>query len=116
MKNKIEYIIVNDNERIDCDVLVLAIGHSARDTFKMLYDKGIVMQNKPFAVGVRVEHSQDMINESQYGEKYKNMSFNLSLFTGLASNNPLIKSRHSLEMFLFLSNTKSWIFILTIIW
>jgi len=66
----VKSIIVNDNEKIDCDVLVLAIGHSARDTFKMLYDKGLNMKSKPFAVGVRIEHPQDMINESQYG-KYK---------------------------------------------
>lgn len=71
--NKVSKIEVNNNEFIDCEALVLAIGHSARDTFKMLHEKGIVMQNKPFAVGVRVEHSQDMIDSSQYGEKYKNI-------------------------------------------
>ncbi len=71
--NKVSKIEVNDSEFIDCDALVLAIGHSARDTFKMLHEKGIVMQNKPFAVGVRVEHSQNMINESQYGIKYKDI-------------------------------------------
>ena len=72
-ENKVTKIEVNDDQFIDCEALVLAIGHSARDTFKMLHEKGIVMQNKPFAVGVRVEHSQNMINESQYGEKYKNI-------------------------------------------
>ena len=71
--NKVEKIEVNNNEYIDCNVLVLAIGHSARDTFKMLYDLGIDMKSKPFAVGVRVEHSQDMINLSQYGKKYKDI-------------------------------------------
>jgi len=76
--NKVSKIEVNNSGFIDCEALVLAIGHSARDTFKMLYDKGIVMQNKPFAVGVRVEHSQDMINESQYGEKYKDILPNAS--------------------------------------
>ena len=71
--NKVEKIEVNNNEYIDCNVLVLAIGHSARDTFKMLYELGIDMRSKPFAVGVRVEHSQDMINLSQYGKKYKDV-------------------------------------------
>ena len=52
------------------DVVVLAIGHSARDTFSMLKEKGIPMQAKSFAVGVRIEHPQDMINVSQYGEGY----------------------------------------------
>lgn len=69
--NKVSSIIVNDNEKIDCDVLVLAIGHSSRDTFKLLYDKGITMKSKNFAVGFRIEHNQDMINKSQYGSKYK---------------------------------------------
>ncbi len=52
---------------IPADVLVLAIGHSARDTFTMLYGKDIPMTAKSFAVGVRVEHKQQMINDSQYG-------------------------------------------------
>lgn len=68
---KVKSIIVNSNEEIMCDVLVLAIGHSSRDTFKMLYDKGFAMKSKNFAVGFRIEHSQEMINKSQYGDKYK---------------------------------------------
>lgn len=67
----IRSIEVNNSEDISCDVLVLAIGHSARDTFRMLHDNSIVMFNKPFAVGVRVMHSQDMISRNQYGEYYK---------------------------------------------
>ena len=67
---RIKSIVVNDSI-IDCDVLVLAIGHSARDTFRMLYERGIDMSNKPFAVGVRVMHPQDMISYNQYGEFYK---------------------------------------------
>ncbi len=54
-------------EEIACDGVVLAIGHSARDTFAMLRDDGVAMEQKPFAVGVRVEHLQKKINESQYG-------------------------------------------------
>lgn len=52
---------------IGTEVLVLAIGHSARDTFEMLYHKGLNMQPKAFAIGVRIEHPQTMINLSQYG-------------------------------------------------
>jgi hypothetical protein len=48
--------------------LVLAIGHSARDTFEMLYQLGLPMQAKSFAVGLRMAHSQQMINESMYGK------------------------------------------------
>ena len=47
----------------------MAIGHSARDTFEMLYSKNIKMERKNFSLGVRIEHKQDMINKSQYGEK-----------------------------------------------
>lgn len=65
--NHVESIEVNNKEIINCDNLILAIGHSARDTFRMLYDKKINMEAKPFAVGVRIEHPQMMINKSQYG-------------------------------------------------
>lgn len=53
---------------LECDMVVLAPGHSARDTFFMLHDKKVVMESKAFAVGVRVEHKREMINRSQYGE------------------------------------------------
>ena len=54
-------------ETIDCAALVLAIGQGARDTYQMLFDAGVAMSPKAFAVGVRVEHPQDMINRAQYG-------------------------------------------------
>ena len=60
-------VTVNGDQRIPCEQLVLAIGHSARDTMEMLYEKRIPMEAKAFAVGLRVEHPQAMINESQYG-------------------------------------------------
>lgn len=56
---------------IDTNVVILAIGHSSRDTYEMLYEKELPMEAKPFAVGVRVEHSQDYINRTQYGAEYK---------------------------------------------
>lgn len=55
---------------IETDNLVLAVGHSARDTFEMLKAKGLPMERKPFSVGARIEHSQEMINKSQYGKFY----------------------------------------------
>lgn len=54
-------------ENIYTDDVILATGHSARDTFQMLYDKGITMEQKPFSMGVRIEHSQELIDMSQYG-------------------------------------------------
>ena len=69
--NKLTGIKVNNKEIINCNNLVLAIGHSARDTFYMLHDKKLNMKQKPFAVGLRIEHPSKMINESQYGDNYK---------------------------------------------
>ena len=54
-------------EEVDCGALVLAIGQGARDTYRYLFDSGFAMAPKPFAVGVRAEHPQALINESQYG-------------------------------------------------
>lgn len=70
-EDTLQGIIVNNQEKINCNSLILAIGHSARDTFKMLNNYNFNLQPKPFAVGVRIEHSQELINESQYG---KNLS------------------------------------------
>lgn len=67
---KVNSVIVN-GEEIPCDNLILALGHSSRDTYEMLYKKGVFMSSKPFAVGVRIEHPQGMIDENQYG-KYAN--------------------------------------------
>lgn len=66
--SSIKSIEINNKETIDTDVLVLAIGHSARDTFKMLNENKIPMEPKPFAVGIRVQHMQEMINYAQYGD------------------------------------------------
>ena len=71
--NQICSIVINNEKTIPCDVVVLAIGHSARDTFEMLYNHNIKMSPKPFAVGLRVQHQQDMISFSQYGKKYKDL-------------------------------------------
>ena len=61
------FTVLTSNGTFITDTLVLAIGHSARDTFKMLQDKNVEMNRKNFSVGVRIEHKQKMINESQYG-------------------------------------------------
>ncbi|WP_297630717.1 FAD-dependent protein [uncultured Clostridium sp.] len=64
---KLESIKVNGSE-IQCENLILAIGHSSRDTYEMLHREKIFMEQKPFAIGVRIEHPQEMINISQYGK------------------------------------------------
>lgn len=57
----------NEVTEIITDILILAIGHSSRDTFKKIYEKGINIQPKNFSVGVRIEHLQSEINKAQYG-------------------------------------------------
>lgn len=59
-------VIVNDSQKIMAKALVLATGHSARDIFTMLHNKGIAIEAKPFALGVRIEHPQALINQVQY--------------------------------------------------
>ena len=55
---------------LECDTLVLAPGHSARDTFQMLYESGLPMERKNFAIGVRIEHSQEKISRAQLGQAW----------------------------------------------
>ncbi len=69
-KNQICGVEVNHTERIDCEVVVAALGHSARDTFEMLVTKPLSIESKPFAIGVRIEHPQELIGRAQYGESY----------------------------------------------
>lgn len=64
---RVKGVVVNKKEILPCEQLVLAIGHSARDTAYMLCEKQVPMEAKAFAVGLRVEHPQSMINYSQYG-------------------------------------------------
>lgn len=60
-------LLVNGEEEISASVLFLAIGHSARDTYQMLHEAGVALVSKPFAIGVRVEHPQRLIDRIQYG-------------------------------------------------
>lgn len=65
---KLQFIEINGNETIPCENLILALGHSARDTFETLLERGIPMEQKAFAMGVRIEHSQSFIDNAQYGK------------------------------------------------
>jgi len=62
-------VTLNDTEEIPCDHLILACGHSARDTFELLERLNVPLQRKPFAMGLRVEHPQELINQIQYGSR-----------------------------------------------
>ncbi|AGC68656.1 FAD dependent oxidoreductase [Thermoclostridium stercorarium subsp. stercorarium DSM 8532] len=65
---KIHAVRLNDNETLRCGVVLLALGHSARDTFEMLKRRGVNIIPKPFSIGVRIEHPQKLINFAQYGD------------------------------------------------
>ena len=66
VNSKIQAVICS--KKIKTDTVILAIGHSSRDTFEKLYEKGILMEKKNFSVGVRIEHLQEMIQNAQYGD------------------------------------------------
>lgn len=66
-KDGLTGVVINDTERLETDIAVLAVGHSARDTFRMLSAHSVPMAAKAFAVGLRVEHPRKMINRIQYG-------------------------------------------------
>lgn len=68
--NKIKGIIINQDEKIISNVVIIAIGHSARDTYESLYKRNVKIIQKPFAIGARIEHPQILINKSQYKEFY----------------------------------------------
>ena len=63
---KIKAVEVNQQEWIHTENVILAIGHSARDTYEMLYRRGVQIRQKPFSIGVRIEHPQKLIDQAQY--------------------------------------------------
>lgn len=68
----IQTIVLNGNEKIKVENLILATGHSARDIFELLNNRKIEIKSKPFALGVRVEHPQELINHIQYHQNFDN--------------------------------------------
>ncbi len=69
--NAVEGVILQNGDKIDGKKLILATGHSARDIFELLYKKEIAIEAKPFALGVRVEHPQELIDSIQYKCDYR---------------------------------------------
>ncbi len=64
-------VVINGAAEYPAPTLFLAVGHSARDTFRMLHDKGVALEQKPISVGVRIEHPAEVINLVRYGRKYQ---------------------------------------------
>jgi uncharacterized protein len=82
IKNEsLESVIAASGNRYEADAVILATGHSARDIFELLYRKQIKITQKPFALGVRIEHPQELIDSIQYGPKF--------IETGSSSGRPV---------------------------
>ncbi|MBQ8623140.1 MAG: NAD(P)/FAD-dependent oxidoreductase [Oscillospiraceae bacterium] len=73
VNNEIKSVTASNND-IETSALVLAVGHSARDTFEMLLNKGVIMEPKAFSVGARIEHKQASIDKSLYGDLADSLS------------------------------------------
>jgi uncharacterized FAD-dependent dehydrogenase len=64
--DRLNHVITSDGDRFEADAFILATGHSARDIFQLLHQKNILIEAKPFALGVRIEHPQQLIDRIQY--------------------------------------------------
>ena len=64
---QVRAVLLPGGERIPADHVVLAVGHSARDTFQMLHDRGVYIEAKPFSIGFRIEHPQSLIDKARFG-------------------------------------------------
>ncbi len=68
-QGQVRGVTLASGEYIRSDHVILAVGHSARDTFQMLFDRGVYVEAKPFSIGFRVEHPQSLIDHSRFGEQ-----------------------------------------------
>ncbi|KRB79130.1 NAD(P)/FAD-dependent oxidoreductase [Noviherbaspirillum sp. Root189] len=67
-KGQVRGVVLESGERIATEHVVLAVGHSARDTFQMLYERGVYIEAKPFSIGFRAEHPQSLIDRARFGK------------------------------------------------
>lgn len=94
---KVKSIIVNGNE-LPCEILILAIGHSSRDTYEMIFNRDIFLSPKAFSIGVRVEHPQQFIDEAQYGKHAKHPRLRAADYRVAYSDEKLKRSVYSFCM------------------
>ena len=66
-ERRVEGLVLSDGSTLEADHIVLAVGHSARDTFQMLHDEGVFLEAKPFSIGFRIEHPQSLIDRCRFG-------------------------------------------------
>lgn len=71
-QRQVRGVVLASGERIAADHVVLAIGHSSRDTFQMLHDRGVYIEAKPFSLGFRIEHPQSLIDVARFGKSAGN--------------------------------------------
>lgn len=90
-EGKASGIVINDDKEYLSSSIYLALGHSARDTVEMMHNKGVIIEQKPISVGVRIEHPVETINLIRYGDKYKNFPGLGAATYSLNYTNKLIK-------------------------
>ncbi|WP_100658304.1 NAD(P)/FAD-dependent oxidoreductase [Alteromonas flava] len=71
-QHKVKGLHLSNGEYLPCQHVILAVGHSARDTFQALYDQGVYIEAKPFSIGFRIEHEQSMIDRCRFGDNAGN--------------------------------------------
>lgn len=96
-KEKIEQVILNNEEKIVVDDLIIAIGHSARDTYEMLYENKLNIEQKAFSIGLRIEHNSKTLKKIQYGNQYNNSNLPAARYA-LASHVPGYRSVYTFCM------------------
>jgi hypothetical protein len=83
---RVRGVVLESGEQIECSVCLLGIGHSARDTLRMLHARGVAMQAKPFQMGVRIEHPQELINRRQFGKDAARLGLGAADYMLVAKN------------------------------
>jgi uncharacterized protein len=78
---RLKGLVLQTGEVLEASHVVLAVGHSARDTFQMLFDRGVHMEAKPFSIGVRIEHPQSWIDRARFGDCAKHPDLGAAAYT-----------------------------------
>ncbi|GAV25677.1 hypothetical protein ciss_16100 [Carboxydothermus islandicus] len=97
-KGKVVGVVVNGREECRASAVVLAIGHSARDSFAMLLNTGVILEPKPFAIGLRIEHPQTLIDKAQYGRYAGHPKLGAAEYQLVYKNNDLGRATFSFCM------------------
>lgn len=91
-------VVVNGEETIPTNIALLGIGHSARDTYAQLHERGIAMESKHFAIGVRIEHPQHLVDLAQYGVEPESVGLGAAEYSLVYHDKELDRSAYSFCM------------------